>query len=174
VKPFVSVLFLIAIINYMDTPHKLTNWQKRHKELLEQALLNPDLCRDNSPLYNSGESQDSSDAGLHKLMSKYGIQIECFEVLKKSCTVGGDLDYKLITPERRLPKVLTYAKRDQAAYNMRVQQGKSVKEITEYLRTIGYDVDIQYVSKIIKRMNAKDPNSSRNYRPRNKHENSGQ
>ena len=106
----------------MTQQKNLTLWQEKHKVLLEQALLNPDfyqelgfLRRDiNSPL-QTNEPESSYDNRLSALMSKYKVQTECFDVLKKFCTVGGELDYTLL-PTRRLPNVRAYAKRDQEAY----------------------------------------------------------
>jgi hypothetical protein len=159
----------------------LTTWQKRHKNLFEEALLNPDLNQElgylrrdtNSPL-QTNEPQSSLDDRLLRLMDKFNIQPECFEVLKKFCRVGGDLDFTLITPLRRLPNARIYAKRDQEAYSMHLQQGKSITQITAHIRSKGFDVDVQYVSKIIKRMNAKDPNKSKNARPPGGHRTSRQ
>jgi hypothetical protein len=156
----------------MAQQNHLSKWQQRHKNLLEEVLLNPDfyqefgyMCRDaNSPL-QTNEGQESLDKRLLSLMKKFNVQLECFEVLKRFCRFGGDFDYTLISPPRRLPTVRSYAKRDQEAYSMRVQQGKSITEIVARLRSEGFDVDVQYVSKILKRMSARDPNISKNCRP---------
>jgi len=164
----------------MASTQKLTEWQRRHKELLEEALINFDayqelgfLRRDTSSLLKTNEPQSSRDIKLSQFMHKYGIQPECFEVLKSYCIHGGEFDYALI-PDRKLPRIKQQAKRDEEIYRMWVHQNLSIKQITDILRAKHYIVDLQYVSKIIKRMHVTDPNSARNWRPRKHRKSSGQ
>ena len=148
----------------------LSAWQKRHKQLLEEALINHDayqelgyLRRDTSSPLRTTEPQSLRNTKLKQFMQKYSIQPECFEVLRSYCVNGGDFDYTLI-PDRKLPRIKQQAKRDEEIYRMVVYQGKRPKEITDYMQAKGWAIDLQYVSKIIKRMQAADPNKSRNSR----------
>lgn len=134
-------------------------------------MLNPDvyrelgyLRRDTSSALRIRESQESLESKLRHLMDKYKIQSECLPMLKEFCATGGEFDYALVTPPHTLPKLATYTKRDWAAYDMWLN-GKQVAEITETMRAEGYDVDLNYVAKIIKRMNAKDPNRDSSFGP---------
>lgn len=155
----------------MPSPKKLTEWQRRHKQLFEQAMLNPDvylelgyLRRDTSSALKTSDSQESLELKLRHLMDKYKIQSVCLPMLKQFCSIGGDFDYSLVTSPRPLPKLATYTNRDRDAYSLWLN-GKQVAEITETMRAEGYDVDLNYVAKIIKRMNAKDPNRDSSYGP---------
>jgi hypothetical protein len=163
----------------MASLQRLTKWQHRHKELLEEALINSDayqelgyLRRDTSSPLKTAETQSSRDSRLKQFMQKYAIQPECFNVLQSYCINGGDFDYTLI-PDRKLPRIKQQAKRDEEIYRLWVYQGIRPKEITDYMRAKGWDIDVQYVSKIIKRMYAADPNRSRNWRPPKQHKSSG-
>ena len=167
----------------MASPQILTKWQRRHKELLEEALLNYDIYQEiiyirrdtNSPL-KVNDSDEYLNERVLRLINKYNLEIIAFDVLKKYCLEGEPPDYGLI-PKRRPDtpkpknKVHPEAKLHRTIYDMWIQQLKSIAEITDILREKhiinGYTRidDIQRVSKIVKRMNAKDANRGKDYGP---------
>ena len=168
----------MAIIYGMDTPQKLTRWQYRHKNLLEEALLNPDVYQELSYIrrdVNSPLIIDDSDAFLDerllRLMNKFGLQLECFELLKKFCSVGGVFDYSLIprsnqTRTKPSAKLRPAAKHHREAYNMWLQQLMSITEITRVLQSRQIIIDVNHMSKIIRRMSGRDPNRGMDFGPK--------
>ena len=170
----------------MAYPKKLTAWQLRHKALIDEALLNPDVYqelgyirRDTNSVLKIDDSEAYLNERVLRLIDKYrkfGLEDGSFEVLKKFCTVGGPFDYGLIPrykPSNTKPKAKVHpqARLHRTIYNMWLQQLMTIAEITDSLR--GQKVldgwtrldDIQRVSKIVKRMNEKDPNRDRGYGP---------
>jgi hypothetical protein len=159
----------------MNPRKELTAWQRRHKLLLEEALLNPDIYqelgyirRDTNSSLQVADAAATLDEKVLRLMNKYGVPSDCFYVLREFCKQGGEFDFFLI-PKRKPNSIKPNAKLHPAAkhyreaYDLWIQQLKSITEITEILKARGHPVDVQYVSKIIKRMNAKDPNRDQSY-----------
>ncbi|HEY5268012.1 MAG TPA: hypothetical protein VII94_02665 [Candidatus Saccharimonadales bacterium] len=160
-----------------------TKWQRRHRELLDEVLLNPDVYlelgfirRDTNSILKIDDSEAYINERILRLMSKYKIELATFDVLKKFCQQGGDFDYNLISKQlltEPTPKAKKHpqAKLHRTIYNMWIQQLMTIAEITDILidnKTLnGYTRidDIQRVSKIIKRMNARDVNRDRSFGP---------
>lgn len=148
---------------------QLTPYQRKLKQRLEELLLNFGfqqelgyLRRDTSSLLKTTETQGQRDKRLRQLMEKFGIELDFFFILQRYCS-SGEFNYSLIGS---MPRTKTYAKRDQLIYSMWLHQGMKIKQITQNLRSEGWDIDLQYVSKIVKRKRAEDPNPTSNYGPR--------
>jgi len=164
----------------------LTKWQRRHQALIEEALLNSDIYqelgyirRDTNSIRAIDDSEAYLDERILRLINKYrafGLEDSSFKVLKKFCSEGGDFDYSLVPryrPGSPKPKSKVHpeAVLHRTIYDMWIRGLKSIAEITDTLRSHGIlggksrEEEIQRVSRIVKRMNARDPNHGPQYGP---------
>lgn len=162
----------------------LTKWQKRQKILLDQALLNPDLYqelgyvrRDFYSALAMSNPEQTFEERLLRVMAKYKVPIDTFDVLSKFCSKGGELDYSLINQlkdSKGKPKLKSKPRTELhwQIYKMSTQQLMSVSQIVDSLR--GQDKlhgltridDLNLVSHIVRRMNNDDANRDSAYLPK--------
>lgn len=152
---------------------KLTAYQKRLKQRLEELLFNfgfqqelAYLRRDTSSPLKTTENQAERDKRLLRLMEKFSIELDYFFILKKYCMESGEFDYSLTGS---IPKTRPQAKRDHRIYLMWLHQGMRMSDIARTLQSEQQQIDVQHISKIIKRMRAKDPNPTRDFGPLSGH-----
>lgn len=168
---------------YMKQP-ALTKWQRRNKALLDEAFLNPDFYqelgyvrRDYFSALALHEPEMTFDERLLRVMVKYKVPVDCFEVLSKFCTEGGELDYFLIhqlKDSQGHPKIKSKprTKLHWDIYKMSIQQLMSISQIVDSLREqdrlhgLTRIDDINLVSHIVRRMNDGDTNRGRSYLPK--------
>jgi hypothetical protein len=167
----------------MEPKFVLTKWQKRHRRLLDEALQNYDVYQELGYIrrdYYSALAIDNPEMSfeerLLRVMTKYKIPIDCFDVLSKFCTSGGDFDYSLIFQHKDSkgnPNVKSKPRSELhwQIYKMSIQQLMSISEIVDSLREqnlLHGDTrmdDINLVSHVVRRMNDDDVNRDRRYLP---------
>jgi hypothetical protein len=157
----------------------LTKWQRRQKVLIDEAFLNPDVYQELGYIRRDYYSTlaiinpvQSFDERLLRVMAKYKIPIDCFEVLSKFCSAGGDLDYSLINqlkdskgkPAKKSKPNYKLHELHWEIYKMSIHQLMTKSEIVDELRKqdklhgdTRHD-DINLVSHVVRRMNVADVN----------------